>query len=1196
MPNYIRKPYKLVARGVGLRHPPDLLPDGLYPVVNNMTARILGGLQVRAGITPLNTLNYGAPVHSIRRLNDETNNSFMQLIGAGTSIFDTTSTTAIDSGYSGNPLSMVPFRPNQSPRSWMYLSDGTRSRKVRTDRTNYVQGIAPAAQPPVVTRGVPQFNIVEMFNAVGTWTNSGTAGAISTPNRFATTINQILYDSGTTGWASVNPVVADKNLQPGALIIFNAVETAKVRQVFEPVVNTTIQSIMYDFGIAGLCSLVLTDQTTGLQPDAMLQITGAGPPASEYIRVLSASRGVDGTVSIRCSTVGTRHPGDTVTGVASFRVYTVGAFVNGQSLTGAVFQTSVTSGLGYLSRDLHLAPINEAMAWPNGTGTGASRPIQPEDYVHLSLQVDNPVAITNIRVILNVDPVFPADFTKIQNAYYKDISPSVFQPVINSTLTVFAAQQSAVQQSIINSSSGSLSGPDTSGFRAVPAAIPAGNPTGGIITVPSATPNIDYTVPGDNAWTEFQFKVGEMSPIGSAQTTTLAQVTGLILVIQATSTVVVLVSSWWIGGTYGLDSQGNVPYIFYQRYRSSATGARSNPSPIQRAPIDIQRERAVITTAASTDPQVDKIDLFALGGTLDQPRLALTAGNASANVNIDVKDLAIRVNEILSFKNFQPFPIADTPHSGLVNVAGTSVTLLSGDLFNINWQTGSQIVINNAVYTLYGPPAAQSRLELIENAGSGSSVTVFIPEATIGGVPLPAMFGPDPQTGCLLGVGTGKDAGTLYWTNPNDPDAAADGNTLEITSPSEPLQTGFIYDGRAYVYSVERLFNVYATSRTDAATGLTVIAYTAQEVPNSKGSYGIYSMTVTQNFYSVARDGVWEVGDTGLGNVTDEQLYPLFPHKGQIGTLTNGYYPIDFTQPNAIRLFATKAAIFLTYFDTNGNYQVIAYDRSIPQPGWFPLKYTPAPRVIYEEEGPSLTSVLMGGQDGAVYQVGKGTTDNGVPIAFDFYTPASDLGDSRLQKLWSDYMLDADLQLTTVTLTPVMNNLLIPLAPVTVSGLTGRQQIPETLITNPLALYLNFSLHVQGSSSSSPPVFYEIQPNGVIQPYLATQRTSPNFVSHGFQTYGHLHDGWLTYISTAPLTLTITTDAGLSYTVTVPSSGGVMAKKYITIAAIKGLLFFYSVTSPSPYALFDDETIIHAKEWGSAGAYVPFRPFAGQAA
>jgi hypothetical protein len=1192
MPNYKRVPYKLVCRGLSLRYPPDLLPEGYYSKLNNFTARQLGGLQPRSGLTQLFDTGSGLPIHSIRRLNDPTNATFSRLIGAGTSLYDTTLVTPIDTGYSGTPLSMVPFRPNQTPRPWMYISDGQRSRKVRTDRTNYPIGIAPPTAPPVLARGVPQFNIIEQFTSTGSWSHTAgtvpnTAGAITNPARFNTTILAILYDSGSTGWASVAPTAADFNYQPGALIIFNGTEVCKIRQVFEPITSTTIGSILYDTGSTGLCSIVLADQTTGIQPDAMLQIA-----AAEYIRVLSVATAPDGTVSIRCSTTGTRAAGNAVTGIASFRVYTVGAFTATNTLTGNSFQSTVTTGIGYLSLDKSGAPLNEALAYPNGTGSGTSRPIQPEDYIHISLQVDNPANVVNIRIYLLTDPAFPADFSKILNGYYKDVGPTVFQSVVNSSATAFAAQQTAIQQGVINQTAQTSNVP-ANRSQTLPADITAGDPTGGLITDPSSTPVQDYTSTGTSAWTELNFHVSELSPIGSSQVVTLAKVTGLIVQVQVTASTVFLVSSWWIGGTYGMDSQGEQPYSLYYRYRSSSTGARSNPSPALRSPIDLQRERLVVTPTVSTDPQVDKINYFTIGGTLtDDAHLSATVPNTATPFNLDVTDAAIKVNEILRFDLFQPFPVTDIPRTGTLNVAGTSVSWVSGDTFNVNWQQGAQVFINGTPYTLYGPPASTTRLELRENGGTQTAATFLIPEATIGGTPLPAMWGPDPLTNVLFAIRSGLD-GILRWSNPSDPDSASDANELEITSPSEPLQNGCMFDGRCYVWSTERLFSCYPTTSPDAK-GNTVLTYAAQEVPNGKGLFPTYGYASQDSIWAVTKSGIQQLGGGALDSLTDDSLYPLFPHAGQVGSAVNGYNPVDFTQPNSLRVCPTKSRLYFIYQDTHAAYQCMMYDRSLLAPGWFPLHYAPAASFIYEEEGQNLTSVLAGGLDGTVQLLGQGSSDNGGLIFADFTTSSFDLGDPRLQKLFLDYMVDADLQGTSATLTPYVNKLQTALGSSVISG-SGRQQYPLDVIQTNLALYLDIALQVQVASTVTP-VFYEFEPNAVLQPYLAVNKSSPNYVSHGFTTYGHVRDGYFVYISTSPVNVTILTDLGLTYTIVLPSSGGKITKVYAPTAALKGLLFYYSATSTSAFSMFDDETIIHAKEWGSTGPYLPFKPFAGQSA
>lgn len=75
---------------------------------------------------PVATMGSG-PVHSIRRLNDSTpagpGSGFSLVGGSATSLYN--NSTAVASGLSGNPLSLVPFRPNTSVQPWEYVGDSS---------------------------------------------------------------------------------------------------------------------------------------------------------------------------------------------------------------------------------------------------------------------------------------------------------------------------------------------------------------------------------------------------------------------------------------------------------------------------------------------------------------------------------------------------------------------------------------------------------------------------------------------------------------------------------------------------------------------------------------------------------------------------------------------------------------------------------------------------------------------------------------------------------------------------------------------------------------------------------------------------------------------------------------------------------------------------------------------------------------
>lgn len=67
------------------------------------------------------------PVHSLRRLNDSTpagpGSGFSIVGGSSTSLYN--NSTAKATGLSGNPISLVPFRPNTSVQPWMYVGDSS---------------------------------------------------------------------------------------------------------------------------------------------------------------------------------------------------------------------------------------------------------------------------------------------------------------------------------------------------------------------------------------------------------------------------------------------------------------------------------------------------------------------------------------------------------------------------------------------------------------------------------------------------------------------------------------------------------------------------------------------------------------------------------------------------------------------------------------------------------------------------------------------------------------------------------------------------------------------------------------------------------------------------------------------------------------------------------------------------------------
>lgn len=1061
MPPFSSVAKSFATKGINLRYPVDKQPDGYLPYLLNLRSLTESTLQPRNGTKLVGSTGSGVEISALRRLNNLISGEYTRIMVSGGHLYSGTGAfTSRDTGYTGNSA-LVPFRPDQSPEPWMYVADATRMRKVRTDGTNYQMGVTPPLAPPVTGFGVPAYNVVEAFEAIGAWTPTGTAGAISTPIRINTVINNILYDSGTTGWAVIHPNQADSNLQPGMFITVAAAERIKVHDVFQPITTSTVAAISYDVGTTGLCCVQLAGPSSGLVPNCMVQI------GSEQVRVRSVTLSASGIPSFRCNASATHAAGDTVLGLVSFRAYTVGTRAVGNTLVKTAFQSTVAAGIGVLSAP---SAINLNVI------TGGL-PLSPEDYIHISVLVDNPNNVVAGRIYFDVDAT-TNDFQ--HNAYYYEFRPSDFQASVSNQLTALTAGQLAIQRQIITQTVGNDFGQyvsDGSGGLGAGETYSINtfvyDPGQGVYVAGDGTSTTSVQqIPGNTAWTELVLKVSDLlkGRIGSDQSRSLANVAVLGIQLNCTDTTVLLVDSWWVGGGYGLDvGATGSPVLHAYRYRSSLTGAVSNNSPVVRSGLNPMRERVAVSVTASADPQVDKIDVFHFGGGLDEWRQVAVAPNTTGVVNDDIDALTTAVNQPLPFDDFLPFPTSDIPKIGTCNVSGTTIDWVSGDKFNVKWAPGSSVIINGVNCTLYGSPISITKLYLVESAGSGSGQAFLIPEATIQGNPLLAMWGPFGGTdigNVMFAVGDINQPGNLYWTKPGSPDTASDAGYVEVTSPSEPLINGFTYDSKAYVYSSERLFAIF--SNINATTGQ--VTFTCQEIPNGKGLIAKNAVCVGPRFWAVSRSGIWESSGGEPTSITNDTLYPLFPHEGAQPTASvNGVQPPDYSHVESMRLCYADSSLYFLYVDITGGRTCLRYD--IDRQGWFPYDYTPTLAFAYQEEGDGVDSVLLGSITGTIAQIANVPSDAGTAIHCKLLTAADTLGDLRLNKLYGDLYLDLNAQGADVTITPFFNEFTTSL-PAYVQSANGRAQIVEDFLSGDGFTARDISLTYEWTSATAVPILY----------------------------------------------------------------------------------------------------------------------------
>lgn len=316
-----------------LNRPVDMVRQHHYPILKNVRSEMQGRIETRPGLTSVASVSGSTAIHSIRRLNDPGNSSYYRIIGDSTAVYGgTTSFASKDTGYSGNPLAMVPFRPHQATASWMFLGDSSRMRKINSSGTVHQIGMPMPTTPISANSGAndvvlaaPTYKNLSGFDSDTGWTSeTNTTVESGAYSRVNTTITAILYDTGNTGWCIIDPADLG-NIGAGAQLLLNSSETVVVHSVSAPSTATTIAAtngITYDSGTTGPCTIVLTDSFPQIVVDGMLY----NSIVAQYARITSVLEGPDGTLSIRTSTASQWSAGNAVAVVGSFRVYCVGTF------------------------------------------------------------------------------------------------------------------------------------------------------------------------------------------------------------------------------------------------------------------------------------------------------------------------------------------------------------------------------------------------------------------------------------------------------------------------------------------------------------------------------------------------------------------------------------------------------------------------------------------------------------------------------------------------------------------------------------------------------------------------------------------------------------------------------------------------------------------------------------------------------
>jgi len=1020
----------------------------------------------------------GSP-HTIRRLNDSTPNGpasgYALVIGAAGSMY--VNTAQVASGLSGNPVSLIPFRPNASVQPDMYVGDSSQAvtitangfactgmLKIRSDGQTQKMGIAEPQLAPVVSTSNSSITTTGTLAATDIpWTNftgqnSGynygesngaphpISGRDGTPPFIVDCANaSFITITSLTGTATINGgshapsdsnaawvapgspsypgqfiQIAGTGLTPStASVVIGAFTDGAGNVVAKGVAPLFIPSVVDVGAVIGVTNAI---QVPFGAVDFQIGINSVGNTYSSN----SGSFAISVTVTTNALPAVT-----SILGTLSLSYFDdsptsgpTGSYIwkNPDDPGGSGPVRSITDAIGTTTGNSFIFDATFSSGLPGLPGIGS--PTVPMLWTDLD---PNSVAIGS-------NPVFAAPLTRT-----------------NPTNTQFANFNFCLSGNIYFPSSGNFTFVLTNHDDLIWG-------IGGGVTLVSAT------VSG----------VGEGSSAtlsGYGQTITVVNGYPLLPRQRYTSgsggnyaktTVVVSVPAagiypievdfdyWYHSGrillVMGSPASGGSPTIipplpatirqevqYRYVYRNSGTGAVSNPSPESTAET-IPVTANTITSLWSPDPQVDVVDYYRIDSVTADftyvntgPNDNLGGGGTNTPVTDSLLDTELGT-QLLQFDNFEPFPSIDLPQKGILNSSGGVLTWVSGGAiggsqtgFNIRWLAGTEILIGSPTslaYTFIARPTSATTV-VIPGVPDGDNLAYEIPEPILAAQPLPYLFGPTDNINFTFGVGDPLRAGTLYWCKGSNLDSAPDTNQLDVTDPGEPLVNGAMSNGRGVVFSIKRawvimpnFFNALAT-----VTGTTGSTWTLQDTAITRGLFMPRCLAIDGggNIFFRVNDGIHISAAGGESkSITDEDLYPLFPHESADGgtsipqpvTLAgNTIYPPNDSQPQAQRFSIQGAYLYWDYIGTDSQPHTFVFD--IAAMGWVPDSYQWPATIHAANEDTSTTGTLVGCNDGSVRQLATGATGIEVATAV-FLTRAEDFGDTRGTKKVADVYIESE--------------------------------------------------------------------------------------------------------------------------------------------------------------------------------------------
>jgi hypothetical protein len=880
--------FRLQFGGINTVNPPDAMPPGKYPYAQNVRNYVRQRVGPRAAQdTPVETLP--SSVHSLRRLNDSTPpgqalGGFTLVAGAGSELYvgGNPVLTPGSPPLSGNPLAILPFRPNASVQPWAYVADSAEMVKTQIDQTLYKWGIEEPQQAPLV---IPDI-VSDQVSLVGPvtvtyWGDSPHSGPVG---------NYIWRNPSDTGGSGPERTFPANGVTTGNSLIFD----------YPPIVNPPnefgtphqpmqwTQYTVYSGQVTvnngpplGSATQAYIQWSSGTQFDGLVAgdiiiiqgvsyVISATPTAptgnSLWLTqlVIAFGTGTFNDVDYSAAILGTAkavfEPAMEPAGYSDFNMVVTGTFY----IPAAGTHTFTLNSKDECNWGIGASGTGNA-TWPAPTGSEQlsssgqtltainGYPLMPK-LIDLTAQPGGGGQVDTGSVAVTFSQAGNYPF-ELNFDYWARFSFAVTPPVVRHLLiqadnndipplpeTVITNSQ--YRYTYRSSATGAVSNPSPESPQ-TPTSVLANF----IVPFGTTDPQVDkidiYRM--DSGLENFTY-------VGTVPTAPTFNGTLGIAVSPGSQVFTINVTP------------GPIP-----PFASPAIGAvwfAVNEEIV----VDGESVAITLVTGAPGSQLLTATFVNAhAAGSAVQGNGRFAAGADS--FTDELLDVDVAANPLLEFDNYEPFPVTDLPHNGVVDVApGGLLQYVSGDPFNVRWLPGTVVVVGQIAFTLVNRPQQDimnvANVDLVGGVeaqvfpNTGTNVSYSIQEPIMASQNLPFVWGPSDNIGFMFGCGDPINPGILYWTKGNAPDAAPQTNQMNVTSPSEPLMNGCIVNGQGMVFSTERAFGILPNFFNAQATveGTVGSTWTVQENISNRGLFMPWCLAVDGGgtVFFRAKDGIYE--------------------------------------------------------------------------------------------------------------------------------------------------------------------------------------------------------------------------------------------------------------------------------------------------------------------------------------------------